>query len=154
MARELEMARWRAEMKEVTGASKSWMLSWQVHRRRVDTLRQCTATWLRAWGVAQSRWRTQTPVTAVRPRHRRKWSRDSAATVFRTHPRRDLFTAERNPPPGGTNHGDRRESERTINRRWSALHLISFSALYHHEAIQLVWQSLFRANFLQISCGD
>jgi hypothetical protein len=75
---------------------------------------------------------------AARPRRRRKWSRDSMATVFRTHPRRDLFTAERNPLTRGTNRGDRRESERTVCRRRGALHLISFSALYHREAIQLV----------------
>jgi hypothetical protein len=82
-----------------------------------------------AWGVAQPRWRAQTPVMGARPRRRCKWSRNNEATVVRTHPRRDLFTAERNLLPCGTNHGDRRESECTVHRRRSYLILGYFSTV-------------------------
>jgi hypothetical protein len=46
---------------------------------------------------------------------------DSEATVTRTHPRRDLFTGERNPLARGTNRDDRRESGRKGRRRGGGL---------------------------------
>jgi hypothetical protein len=36
----------------------------------IGELVRLVATWLKAWGVAQSRRRTPTPVTAVKPRRR------------------------------------------------------------------------------------
>jgi hypothetical protein len=49
-------------------------------------------------------------VMATRPHRRRKWARDRVATVPCVHPRRDLFTVERNPLARGTNRDDQRES--------------------------------------------
>jgi hypothetical protein len=49
---------------------------------------------------------------AVRPRRRRRWAKDRVATTSCVHPRRDLFTIERNPLARGTNHDGRRESGR------------------------------------------
>jgi hypothetical protein len=53
-------------------------------------------------------------VMAARPRRRHKWARDKAATVPYVHPRRDLFTVERNPLARGTNRDSRRESGRKV----------------------------------------
>jgi hypothetical protein len=53
----------------------------------------------------------------VKPRRRCKWSRNSEATVTRTHSRRDLFTGEQNLLAWGTNRDDRREFGRKGRRR-------------------------------------
>jgi hypothetical protein len=58
---------------------------------------------------------------AVRPRRRRRWVRDRAATVSCVHPRRDNFTVERNPLARGTNRDGRRESGRKGHRRRGGL---------------------------------
>jgi hypothetical protein len=83
----------------------------------IEELVRLVATWLKAWGVAQSRWKTPTPVTAVKPRRRCKWSRNSEATLTRTHPWWDLFTGVWNLLAEGTNCDGRRESGRE-GRRW------------------------------------
>jgi hypothetical protein len=53
VARDLELAWWRPEREEVTGASNSWRSQWQAHRRWMGGLRWLTATWLKH----QSTWR-------------------------------------------------------------------------------------------------
>jgi hypothetical protein len=127
VARELEMAQWWPEREEVTGASNSWMLPWQDHRRRIDMLRRCSATWLKGHSVSRSRRTMHTSTTVAWPCRRRKWTSDSAATVSWAHPRRDHFTVERNPYIRGTNRDGWRESGRTAHQRRGELHLGSVS---------------------------
>jgi hypothetical protein len=104
----------------------------------IGELVRLVATWLKAWGVAQSRWKTPTPVTIVKPHHRCKWSRNSEATVTQTHPRRDLFMGERNPLARGMNHDGQRESGRKGHRWRGGLNLRSVS-------VTVQWKSLFSA---------
>jgi hypothetical protein len=81
-----------------------------LHGDHWISITRAIATWLKAWDVAQLWWTMRTPVTAVRPRRRRKRSGNSEATVVQTHPRRDLFTVELNPQTWSSNRGDRHQS--------------------------------------------
>jgi hypothetical protein len=114
VASEFGFARWRPEKEEITGASDWWHLPWWLSGDHHIQMTRAIATWLRAWGVAQSRWTMQIPVMAIRPHRRRKWPRDSVATVSRTYPRRDLFTGELNSQTWSKNHGDRQQSRQRV----------------------------------------
>jgi hypothetical protein len=69
---------------------------------------------------------TYTSTTAARPRRRRKWMGDRAATVLRVHPRRDLFTGGRYPRITGRESWRRCESERVGYQRRGVMHLKIF----------------------------
>jgi hypothetical protein len=62
---------------------------------------------------------------AAWPHRRRKWARDRVATESCVHPRRDLFTVERNPLARGTNRDGRRESGRKGQLRRGGLNISS-----------------------------
>jgi hypothetical protein len=70
------------------------------------------------------------------PRRRRKWTSDRVATVSRVHPRRDLFSVERNPFIRGMNRDDRHESGRGIAGGKVQCTWDIFQILYHQTSHQ------------------
>jgi hypothetical protein len=114
----------------------SWPSPWQGHRQRIDMLRWFTATWLMGHSVSRSRQTMHTSTMVAWPHRWRKWASDRAATVSRVHPRRDLFTVERNPHIRDTNRDSRRESGRGIAGGEVQCTWDIFQILYHQTSHQ------------------
>jgi hypothetical protein len=133
VASEFGLAWWRPESEKST-VVRAWLhLPWRLSGDHWIQMTWANATWLRSWGMAQSRWMTHTPMMAIRPRRRRKWPRDSAATMSRTYPRCDLFTGELNPQTWSTNCGDQHRSRWRVTVSeilWICWYLC---ALYHRD---------------------